>query len=64
MPTIRGIGRNVLLQSPKKRLHNAHSGSADFAPGNVCSDRFLSVNTLVGVIVQLDNSSVESNSGE
>ena len=50
------------MESPKKRLHNAQRGAADFASGQVRSHGFLSVNTLVGVIVQLDHSSVQGDS--
>jgi hypothetical protein len=52
------------VKSPKKRLHNAHRGAADFASGQVGSHGFLSVNTLVGLIVQLEDGSVQGDSGE
>src|SRR5438105_10616973 len=54
----------ILLQSAKKRLHDAHGSGADFADGYVRSHGFLSVDALVGIIVQLENSSIEGDSGE
>src|SRR5690349_18020078 len=54
----------IFLQGAKKRLDDAHCGSVDFAYGRVGSHGLLSVDGLVGVVVQLEDSSIEGNPGK